>query len=497
MSGRLWIRGGRVVDPAQGVDGLADVLIEDGRIGAVGQGLAPEGADRHWREGLAREGADERWREGTTSEPADGRWGRGLTPERTDERSGEGGAARGEPAAGPSAEGRAKNGDRMLDATGLVVAPGFVDPQVHLCEPGGERRETIASGARAAAAGGCTAVCAMPSTAPPVDDPAAVGFAVAAGRRATGARVLPAAALSVGRAGEQLTEFGEVVAAGAVALADGKTVRSTLLMRRALEYAQSFGVPVLVRCEDPWLAEGGVMHEGVVSTRLGLRGKPAVAEEVAVARDVALAEATGGRLHVQCVSTAASCEIVRRAKERGAQVTAEATPHHLLLDHGSLERYGTECKVDPPLRPRRDVEALRQALAQGVIDCVATDHAPCHYDEKEQAFDDAPFGAVGLETAFAVLHAKLVLEGVLGLSVLIERMSAGPSALLGLGGGALVRGAPADIALIDPAHAWTVDPDAFASNSRNTPFAGANLVGRVVRTLVEGETVWDLRRVPT
>jgi len=457
VSGRLWIRGGRVVDPAQRRDGPADVLVEDGRIGAVGEGLAPEIAD-----------------------------------ERAEEES----AARGQPAAAPPAEGRAKNGDRALDATGLIVAPGFVDPHVHLCEPGGEHRETIASGARAAAAGGCSAVCAMPSTSPAVDDPAAVGFAVAAGRRAAGARVLPAAALSVGRAGEQLTEFGEVAAAGAVALADGKTVRSTLLMRRALEYAQSFGVPVLARCEDPWLAEGGVMHEGVISTRLGLRGKPAVAEEIAVARDVALAEATGGRLHVQCVSTAAACELVRRAKERGAQVTAEATPHHLLLDHGRLEGYGTECKVDPPLRPRRDMEALRQALAQGVIDCVATDHSPRHYDEKEQAFDDAPFGAVGLETAFAVLHAKLVLEGVLSLSALIERMSAAPAALLGLGGGALVRGSPADVALIDPARRWTVEPDAFLSNSRNTPFAGVNVVGRVVRTLVGGETVWRLNQAP-
>ncbi len=430
---RLWIRGGRVVDPAQGLDMRADVLVEDGRIAAVGEGLAPQGDS-----------------------------------------------------------GGAGEGGRVLDATGLVMAPGFVDPHAHLCEPGGEHRETIASGARAAAAGGYTALCAMPSADPVVDDPAAVGFAVAAGRRAGGARVFPAAALSVGCRGEQLTEFGEVVAAGAVALAEGKAVRSTLLMRRALDYAQSFGVPVLGHCEDPWLAEGGVMHEGVVSTRLGLRGKPAVAEETGVARDVALARATGGRLHVQRVSTAAACRLLRRAKNQGVRVTAEATPHHLLLNHEALEGYGTEHKVDPPLRPAADAKALRQALANGVIDCIATDHSPRHYDEKEQAFDDAPFGVVGLETAFAVLHTELVLGGVLGLPTLIERMSPGPAGALGLPGGSLEPGRPADVVLLDPAHRWTIDPSAFLSKSRNTPFAGFRAVGRAVRTLVAGETVWSL-----
>lgn len=414
-----------MVDPASGVDAHVDLLVENGRIAAVGEG--PAGKE-----------------------------------------------------------------ERALDASGLIVAPGFVDPHVHLCEPGGEHRETIASGARAAAAGGYTAVCAMPGTDPVVDDPAAVGFAVAAGRRAVGARVFPAAALSVGRRGEQLTEFGEVVAAGAVALAEGRAVRSTLLMRRALEYAQSFGVPVLGHCEDPWLAEGGVMHEGVVSTRLGLRGKPAAAEEAGVARDVALARATGGRLHVQRASTAVACGLLRRAKDGGVRVTAEATPHHLLLDHEALEGYGTEYKVDPPLRPAADAEALRQGLAQGVIDCIATDHSPRHYDEKEQAFDDAPFGVVGLETAFAVLHTELVLGGALDLPTLIERMSPGPAKVLELPGGALSPGRPADIALLDPARRWTVDPGAFLSKSRNTPFAGFDAVGRVVRTLVAGNTVWSL-----
>ncbi len=437
-----------MVDPAQGVDRRADVLIEDGRIAAVGAGLAPEATGG--RAASARVGG------------------------------------------GPGGGERAANGDRLIDASGLVAAPGFVDPHVHFCEPGGEHRETIASGARAAAAGGCTAVCTMPGTDPVVDDPAAVGFAVAAGRRAVGARVLPAAALSVSCAGERLTEFGEVVAAGAVALADCRAVRSTLIMRRALEYAQSFGVPVLAHAEDSWLAEGGVMHEGVVSTRLGLRGKPAVAEEVGTARDVALAEATGGRLHVQRVTTAAACDLIRRARERGARVTAEATPHHLLLHHEMLAGYGAEYKVDPPLRPAEDVGALRQALAEGVIDCVATDHAPCHYDEKEQAFDDAPFGVVGLETAFAVLHTELVLGGVIDLPTLIERMSAAPARLLGVPAGSLAPGRPADVALIDPSRRWTIDAGGFLSKSRNTPFSGFNAIGRPVRTLVAGRTAWSL-----
>ena len=430
------IRGGRVVDPVRGVDRVADVAVVDGRIASVGGG----GGGSH---------------------------------------GGSGGASGGDAA-----------GAEVVDARGLVVAPGFVDPHAHLCEPGWEHRETIRSGARAAAAGGYTAVCAMPDTDPPVDDPASVGFVVAAGRRAGGARVHPAAAVSAGRRGEQLTEFGEVCEAGAVALADaGRPVRSSMLMRLALEYARTFDVPVLAHPEDAELAAGGVMHEGVVSTRLGLRGKPAVAEEIGVARNLALAEATGGRLHLQRLSTRRAVELVRQAKSRGVRVTAEATPHHLILDEELLTDYGTEYKVDPPLRTADDVRALQAALADGVVDCVATDHASRTYDEKEQAFDDAPFGAVGFETAFAVLHTRLVLEGVLDLPTLVQRMSTGPALALGIGGGTLAPGEPADIVLIDPAGEWTVDARAFRSKGRNTPFAGARLTGRVVRTLVEGRTV--------
>ncbi|MDE2762537.1 MAG: dihydroorotase [Gemmatimonadota bacterium] len=387
----------------------------------------------------------------------------------------------------------AEGAGAALDAGGLVVAPGFVDPHAHLCEPGWEHRETIRSGVRAAVAGGYTAVCSMPDTDPVVDDPASVGFIVAEGRRAGGARVFPAAAVSAGRKGEQLTEFGEVVDAGAVAVTDaGRTVESSTLMRLALEYAQSFDIPVLAHCEDADLARGGVMHEGVVSTRLGLRGRPAVAEEIGVARDLALAEATGGRLHIQRVSTAAAAGLIRRARERGVRVTAEVTPHHLLLTHDRLTGYGSEYKVNPPLRSAADVRALQAALADGTIDCVATDHAPRHYDEKEQAFDDAPFGVVGLETAFAVLHTRLVLAGVLTLAGLLERMSAGPARALGLPGGALEPGQPADLVLIDPAMEWKIDAGSFLSRGRNTAFDGAEVTGGVVRTLVGGETVWRL-----
>jgi len=420
------IRGGRVIDPATGTDLEGDVLVEKGRIGAVGEGLDAGRAD-------------------------------------------------------------------VVDAARLVVAPGFVDPHAHLCEPGWEHRETIRTGSRAAVAGGYTTVCGMPDTDPVVDDPASVGFIVAEGRRAGGARVYPAAAVSAGCKGKQLTEFGEVVDAGAVAVTDaGRAVESSILMRLALQYAQSFDIPVLAHCEDAELARGGVMHEGVVSTRLGLRGKPAVAEEIGAARDLALAEATGGRLHIQRVSTGAAVNLIRRAKARGVRVTAEATPHHLLLTHDVLANYGTEYKVDPPLRTGSDVETLREALSDGTIDCVATGHAPRHYDEKEQAFDDAPFGVVGLETAFAVLHTRLVLEGGLTLPTLLERMSAGPARALGVEGGTLAPGRAADLVLIDPDAEWTIESAHFVSKARNTPFDGEKVVGRVVRTLVGGETVWKL-----
>ena len=384
------------------------------------------------------------------------------------------------------------DGAEVRDVRGKVVAPGLVDVHVHLREPGNEDVETIATGARAAAAGGFTAVCAMPNTDPVTDNQAAVGFIVRQSVRAGLARVYPIGAVSVGQRGEQLSEFGEMVGAGAVAVSDdGKPVVSSHLMRTALEYAQTFGVPVADHCEEPTLAAGGVMHEGLVATRLGLKGMPPAAEEIMVGRDILLAGLTGGHVHLCHVSTRGSVELIRRAKEQGIRVTAEATPHHLTLTDRACEGYDTHAKMNPPLREGADVAALRAALAEGVIDCVASDHAPYAYDAKEAAFDDAPFGIVGLETAFGVAHTELVLGGVLSLPELLRRMSSVPAAVFQLPGGSLRPGAPADVTVLDAAAQWTVDPAAFFSKSRNTPFAGRTLTGRAMLTLVGGKIVHD------
>ena len=383
-------------------------------------------------------------------------------------------------------------GARELDVSGLVVAPGFVDLHVHLREPGGEHKETIRSGARAAAAGGFTTVWAMPNTDPPVDDPAAVGFVRAEGERARGARVHPVGAATVGQEGEQMTEVGELVAAGAVAVSDdGEPIWDSGLLRRLLEYTQTYGIPVLQHAEDRRLAGTGVMNEGVVSTALGLRGQPSEAEAAMVARDCLLAGLTGGHLHVCHVSTRESVEQIRRARERGASVTAEVTPHHLALTEEAVRGYRTEAKMNPPLRTEEDRDAVRRALAEGVLDVVATDHAPHHYEEKEREFDDAPFGVVGLETALGVLVRELVEPGIMGLADLVDRMACAPARIMGLPGGTLRPGAPADLVVFDPEQRWTVEPDRFVSKSRNTPFAGQELVGRVRRTLVDGRTVWS------
>jgi dihydroorotase len=422
----LLVRGGRVVDPSRNLDELADLLIQDGKVAAVGRGLAaPDGAD-------------------------------------------------------------------TLDAAGLVVAPGLVDVHTHLREPGQEDRETIATGAAAAAAGGFTAICAMPNTDPPIDNQSAVGFVVKQGAAAAAARVYPIGAISLGQKGEQLAEFGELVGAGAVAVSDdGHPVASGHLMRTALEYARTFGIPVADHCEEPSLAAGGVMHEGLVSTRLGLQGIPAAAEEIMVARDVLLAGHTGGHVHLCHMSTRGSVELIRRAKDRHLPVTAEACPHHFALTHEACEGYNTNAKMNPPLREPADVEAIRAALADGTIDLIATDHAPHHYDAKEREFDDAPFGIVGLETALGLGLTVLVAGGVLTLPQLIARMSTAPARAFGLPGGTLAPGQPADVVLFDPRAVWRVDPRRFRSKSRNTPFAGWELTGLVVRTIVGGRTVFE------
>ena len=425
----LLLKGGRVIDPSRNADDVADVLLEDGRIAAVGRNIGvPDGAE-------------------------------------------------------------------VLDVRGRVVAPGLVDVHVHLREPGQEDLETIATGSASAVAGGFTSICAMPNTDPVCDNQGVVGFVIAQAQRAAKARVYPIGAVTLGQKGQQLAEFGELVGAGAVAVSDdGKPVATAHMMRTALEYAKTFGIPVADHCEDMSLATGGAMHEGIVSTRMGLKGIPAAAEEVMVARDILLAELTGGHVHLCHMSTRGSVELIRRAKERGIRVTAEACPHHFSLTHEACVGYNTNAKMNPPLREAEDVEAIREGLKDGTIDCVATDHAPHHYDAKEREFDDAPNGIIGLETALGLSITELVGRGLLTLPQLLYRMSTAPARIFNLPAGTLATGAPADLVVIDPGVKWTVRPETFLSKSRNTPFAGRELTGRAELTIVRGQVAF--RRTP-
>jgi dihydroorotase len=378
----------------------------------------------------------------------------------------------------------------LIDCDGACVSPGFVDVHCHLREPGREDVETIATGARAAAAGGFTAVCAMPNTEPVTDNQAAVGFIIRQAVRAGAARVYPIGAISVGQKGEALAEFGEMVGAGAVAVSDdGRPVVSAHLMRTALEYAQAFGIPVVDHCEELTLSNGGSMNEGLVSARLGLKGIPTEAEEIMVIRDILLARRTGGHVHLAHMSTKGSVELIRWGKERGINVTAEVTPHHLTLTEEAAEGYNTHAKMNPPLRSAEDVAALREAVRDGTIDVVATDHAPHHYDAKEREFADAPFGIVGLETALALVITELVEPGIIDLPTLVHRMATRPAQLFRIPGGTLEAGAPADVTVFDPEREWIVDPSTFLSKGRNTPYAGRRLRGRAVCTIVGGRVV--------
>jgi dihydroorotase len=381
----------------------------------------------------------------------------------------------------------------IIDCDGLIVSPGFIDVHCHLREPGREDVETIATGARAAAAGGFTAVCAMPNTDPVTDNQAAVGFIIRQAQRAQASRVHVIGAISVGQKGETLAEFGEMVAAGAVAVSDdGRPVVSAQLMRTALEYARTFAIPVIDHCEEPTLSQGGSMSEGIISARLGLKGIPSEAEEIMVIRDILLARRTGGHVHLAHMSTVGSVELIRWGKERGINVTAEVCPHHISLTEERVVGYDTNAKMNPPLRTARDVEALREAVKDGTIDMIATDHAPHHYDEKEREFADAPNGIIGLETALAVSVTNLVETGHIDFSTLVDKMSCAPAKLFGLPGGTLAKGAVADVTVFDPDREWDVEPSQLLTKGRNTPYAGMRLKGRAVFTIVGGATVHRL-----
>ena len=420
----LLIRNARALDPSEGLDETLDIFIQDGRIRALGRDI--------------------------------------------------------ETGSGDACE--------VIDATGLIAAPGLIDMHTHLREPGQEYKETIASGARAAAAGGFTAVACMANTKPVNDNASTTRYIIERAREAC-VRVLPVAALTVGLQGTALTEMGDLKAAGAVALSDdGRSIADAQVMRLALEYARSFEIPVLCHCEDASLSAAGVMHEGTVSAVLGLRAIAPTAEELIVQRDIALAEWTGHCVHIQHVSTAASVRIIRDAKARGVRVTAETAPHYFTLTDEAVRGFDTNTKMNPPLRGAPDVAAIKQGLSDGTIDVIASDHAPHSSLEKDVEFDYAAFGIIGLETMLPLTLA-LVREGVLTLPQAIEKFTCNPAAVLGYERARLKAGSAADITLIDPGMLWTLDRARLHSLSSNTPFLGHTFTGRALYTIVGGSVV--------
>jgi len=380
---------------------------------------------------------------------------------------------------------------KVIDAAGKLVVPGLIDMHVHLREPGEEYKESIATGAKAAVAGGFTSIACMPNTSPPNDCRSVTEFIVRRAEEAGLARVYPIGSITMGQQGKVLTEFGDLKEAGAVGISeDGYSVVDSELMRRALEYADYHGLAVICHCEDRGLSEGGVMHEGVVSTKIGLPGIPAAAEEIMVFRDIALARLTGTPVHIAHVSTKGSVALIRMAKEEGVSVTAETAPHYFTLDHNAVIGYDTRTKVNPPLRTEEDVQAIKQGLSEGVIDVIATDHAPHSPIEKDLEFDRAAFGMIGLETALPLI-LSLVREGRIGMVDAIRKITCNPASILGIPGGSLEEGARADLALIDPNVEFTMTEGDFHSKSRNSPFIGMPLRGRNTLTMIGGKIVWQ------
>ncbi len=379
----------------------------------------------------------------------------------------------------------------VVDAAGKLVLPGFVDLHVHLREPGLEYKETVSTGTAAAVAGGFTSICCMPNTRPVNDNQSVTEFILDRARAAGKAHVFPIGAITKGSEGTELAEIADLKRAGCVAISDdGLPVMNSHVMRRAMEYALAFDLPVVDHCEDLHLSDGGVMNEGLVSTELGLPPVPAAAEEIQVARDLFLAELTGARLHLAHLSTAGSVRMVREAKARGLRVTAEAAPHHFALTEEAVRGYNADAKMNPPLRAWQDVQAVKEGLRDGTIDAVATDHAPHASHEKKLEFADAPHGVVGLETALP-LTFNLVEEGVLTLEQAVAKLTTEPARAFGLSKGTLAAGADADVVVIDPDEQWEVDPSRFHSKSQNTPFAGWKLRGRARLTIVSGKIVYE------
>jgi dihydroorotase len=424
-----WIKGGRVIDPRGGREKTLDIVIRKGKI----ERLLPPGE---------------------------------FNPPRDSEM-------------------------RQLDASGMVVTPGLIDMHVHFREPGQEYKETIATGSKAAAAGGFTAVACMPNTNPVNDSRSVTEFILERARRANLIRVYPVAAISKGMRSESLTEFGDLKQAGAVAVSDdGRPVTNSELMRRAIEYAHFFNLPVISHCQDLDLSNRGVMHEGTISTKLGLHGIPAASEEVMVAREILLAKLTGCPVHIAHVSTEESVAFIRQAKEQGIPVTAETAPHYFSLDHRALIDFDTNAKMYPPLREPRDVEAIKKGLSEGIIDVIATDHAPHSALEKDVEFDKAAFGIIGLETALP-LTLKLVSDGLMDVPSAIAKISYNPATILSVKGGTIEEGKEADLTVIDLNKEYVVAKEDFKSKSHNSPFIGWNMKGKAMITMVGGRIVWE------